>query len=665
MQIGLICAEKNYCLGDYERIHSIFGDTLTINQYAVDDSSIFSLDPDDEFYVIVMVSEYLESILPVIPPGKPIIYGKLIFSRAQLSTLAQYPPGTKALLVSKEASLALEAIAMIYRDGIKNIEFHPYYPGMEVPEDISLAITPGYPELAPPSVTDVLDIGTRTLDVQTINDIMTLSGYTYIGKTSQYRDFVTKMLGESANTNLDYVATSRIKREFDFVMRMMDIGILVADEFDIISATNDKTSELLGTYRFDLIGHELYSIIPRSILDQTRQTQLPATLSFKTQKRKQLKLSISPMLDQNEYIGTMVTILPKGEDDSLQHRLVSHLSPKGHRAKYSFENLVGNSPALVQAIDVAKKMACTDAAVLITGESGTGKELFAHSIHSTSHRAAHPFVAINCAAIPDTLLESELFGYEEGAFSGAKRGGKIGLFEIADKGTIFLDEINSMSTVMQVKLLRVIQEKEFMRVGGNTLIPVDVRIISSTNQDLLSCVSDGTFRRDLYYRVSTLPIHIPPLRERGSDILALIDAFCQESNYTFRCSSSAQQALLSYHWPGNIRELRNCVEYLGCLDLAHIDIAHLPSYINKKAPISSIQEENFPEELYRDVAKILFHGPCGRHKILATLVSQGHTITEAKIRSVLQQMSDKGWVTTVRGRNGTSLTEIGIQHLLY
>jgi transcriptional regulator with PAS, ATPase and Fis domain len=307
-------------------------------------------------------------------------------------------------------------------------------------------------------------------------------------------------------------------------------------------------------------------------------------------------------------------------------------------------------------------MAFSDTAVLITGESGTGKELFAHSIHNSSNRSAHPFVAINCAAIPDTLLESELFGYEEGAFSGAKRGGKAGLFEIADKGTIFLDEINSMSTAMQIKLLRVMQEKEFMRVGGNTLIPIDVRIISATNQDLLSCVAEGQFRQDLYYRVSTLPIRIPPLRERGDDVFELIDAFCVELHCSFKLSDDAKKAIAAYTWPGNIRELRNCVEYLKCLNLDYIAAEHLPSYIHSALTAHSSQPTE--QEIYTAIAALLAQKKCGRKTIMIALSGHGWQFSEAHIRQIMHQMKENGWISTNGGRSGSFLTQKGIRELI-
>ncbi len=212
-----------------------------------------------------------------------------------------------------------------------------------------------------------------------------------------------------------------------------------------------------------------------------------------------------------------------------------------------------------------------DSNVLIVGETGTGKELFAHSIHRVSKRSHEPFVALNCAALPENLLESELFGYESGAFSGASRNGKIGLFELAHKGTIFLDEIGEIPFSLQAKLLRVLQEKEIRRIGSDRVLPVDVRVISATNIDIEKQIKEGNFRSDLYYRLNLLDIIIPPLRERKEDIMTMVDFYmlrfaCEIGKSAPRISSGAGKLLTEYEWPGNVRQLRNICERLTVLN---------------------------------------------------------------------------------------------------
>jgi Nif-specific regulatory protein len=232
--------------------------------------------------------------------------------------------------------------------------------------------------------------------------------------------------------------------------------------------------------------------------------------------------------------------------------------------KYRINNIVGNSNKMREVFQMVSQVCRSNATVLVRGESGTGKELVANSVHYNSNRAQAPFVKVNCAAIPVNLIESELFGHEKGAFTGAIRQ-KLGKFELANKGTIFLDEIGSIGLDVQVNLLRVLQEKEFERVGGQKTIKTDVRIIAATNKNLEQAVEDGTFRGDLYYRLNVFPIYLPPLRERKTDILLLADHFLEryakENDKDIRrFSTPAIDMLMAYHWPGNVRELENCIE---------------------------------------------------------------------------------------------------------
>jgi len=249
--------------------------------------------------------------------------------------------------------------------------------------------------------------------------------------------------------------------------------------------------------------------------------------------------------------------------------------------KYRIKNIIGNSNKMREVYQMISQVAGSNATVLIRGESGTGKELVANSIHYNSKRARHPFVKINCAALPANLIESELFGHEKGAFTGAIQQ-KPGKFELADKGTLFLDEIGSIEPEVQVKLLRVLQEREFARVGGNKTIAVDVRIIAATNRNLEQAAMDGFFRSDLYYRINVFPIYMPPLRERKTDILVLADFFLEKyarenEKKIVRFSTPAIDMIMAYHWPGNVRELENCIEraVLLCEDQV-IHGYHLP-----------------------------------------------------------------------------------------
>lgn len=252
---------------------------------------------------------------------------------------------------------------------------------------------------------------------------------------------------------------------------------------------------------------------------------------------------------------------------------LSHLVSKssGLHAKYTFDDIIGKSKAIVELKKQAKSISNSPSTVLIQGESGTGKELFAQSIHNNSSRRNKNFVALNSGAIPKNLIESELFGYEEGAFTGARKGGHPGKFELAHEGTLFLDEIGEMSLDMQIRLLRILQDGCVTRLGGNKCIATDVRVIASTNKDLKKKVKKGSFRKDLYYRLSVIPLYLPPLREREGDIELLVQHFLKEKSRKLnkpipKIRDDIYEKILNHSWPGNVRELENCIENIVNLE---------------------------------------------------------------------------------------------------
>ena len=286
---------------------------------------------------------------------------------------------------------------------------------------------------------------------------------------------------------------------------------------------------------------------------------------------KKYYVQYKPLSEMEAGAGALIFIKNTDRIIEEESRIRRGLSEKGLTAKYTFEDILGQSAAIRENIRMAERYSGVNSNVLIIGETGTGKELFAHSIHQASKRSHQPFVALNCAALPENLLESELFGYEAGAFSGASKGGKTGLFELAHKGTIFLDEIGEIPITLQAKLLRVLQEKEIRRIGSNSVHPVDVRVISATNINMEEKIKEGQFRSDLYYRLNLLDISIPPLRERKEDIQELVDHYltrfaCEMGKSIPTVTKDAARILKEHSWPGNVRELRNICERLTVLN---------------------------------------------------------------------------------------------------
>ncbi|HRU41034.1 MAG TPA: sigma 54-interacting transcriptional regulator, partial [Candidatus Diapherotrites archaeon] len=353
----------------------------------------------------------------------------------------------------------------------------------------------------------------------------------------------------------------------------------------------------------------------------------------------------------------------------------ANLAKRGHTAKYDFSSIIGKSKQITETKEIAKKLAKSNSTLLLTGESGNGKELFAHAIHKASNKQQGPFVAVNFAALPENLLESELFGYEEGAFTGAKKGGHAGLFEQAHNGTIFLDEIGDASLRIQARLLRVLQEKEVMRVGGTKILPIDVRIIAATNKNLEVLVQEEKFREDLYYRLNVLPIRIPPLRERKEDIPLLIEKILEKflKGNEMIISSEAMDILMEYDWPGNIRELENTIEYLyNIVGNGVVKSKDLPFTANIRPSdngriLSAIEEKMPIEELFLILntlkqAKDKGNPYLSRAK-LSELCSKETRMTEQMIRNRLNILSQHNLIITQKGPKGTRLSSEGERYL--
>ncbi|WP_432406812.1 sigma 54-interacting transcriptional regulator [Wukongibacter sp. M2B1] len=374
--------------------------------------------------------------------------------------------------------------------------------------------------------------------------------------------------------------------------------IVVVDKDGIITMMSKAYKEFIGDP--DPVGKHVTEVIENTRMHIVVKTGIMEVGEIQQVKESRMIAMRIPLKKEGRVIGAVGKTMFKDVSDlvtlsskisKLEKEIEYYKNELDDKrvAKYSFENLVGESQSMNNVMALAKKAAKTNSNVLVLGESGTGKELFAHAIHNASRRNLGPFVKINCAAIPAELLESELFGYEEGAFTGAKKGGKKGKFELANGGTILLDEIGDMPMSMQVKLLRVLQEKEVERLGGNVLRNIDVRIIASTNKELERLVKQNKFREDLFYRLNVMVIKLPPLRDRKEDIEALANELkgkiaTKLGVYVEGISQDATDYLKSYDWPGNIRELENVIE--RAINLLDSDLIikpkHLPARLTRK-----------------------------------------------------------------------------------
>lgn len=397
--------------------------------------------------------------------------------------------------------------------------------------------------------------------------------------------------------------------QFKAILHYINEGVISVDNQGIITTFNSAAEKILGISDRDIVGKPIKKFIPDTKLIKVMKKNKAELGQIIQMEKIQILANRVPIVVKDKVVGAVATFQDITKIQEYEQRIRSKLLDKGYVSKYNFFHIKGKSKKILEAKAKAIKYASTDSTVLITGESGTGKEMFAQSIHSESERKRGPFVAVNCAAIPKNLLESELFGYEEGAFTGASKKGKTGLFVQAHGGTIFLDEIGEISTELQARLLRVVQEREVRPIGSNRVIPIDVRIISATNKNLLVEVQKGNFRRDLYYRLNILKLHIPTLAERKEDIKLLsehfIDRFSHKYVKNIKISNNALKELEKYHWPGNIRELENVIESLVVLAHDMITAAEVREMIKEHEVDEGGNPDTLEEVKRRHIFKIL------------------------------------------------------------
>jgi PAS domain S-box-containing protein len=414
-------------------------------------------------------------------------------------------------------------------------------------------------------------------------------------------------IGEVDKALLMYLISTADTYVIDNILDKFEEAVIAIDCQGKIFYANNAYSKILGVPIRKIIGKQMQKVEPEAEIMNVLKTRIPVSRNKQYIKslKKYVSVRIYP-IEHNKELKAVISIFTDSteivklnEEIKRVNEVVKDFKEQADAQKELTKlKIVGKSPAFVKAISQALVVAKTEASVLIRGENGVGKELFAKIIQSNSKRKDSPMITVNCAAIPENLIESELFGYEEGSFTGAKHGGKMGKFQLANGGTLFLDEIGDMPVTMQSKLLRVLQEGEIEKIGRQKNIPVDVRLVTATNQPLEKMIEEKKFRQDLYYRLNIVEINVPPLRERGEDIGLLANYFLQKYNKKYERDISFSQEVLSilhsYSWPGNVRELQNCIEYsvIMCLEKC-LNGTHLPPHMVKTHVKSNEVENNF------------------------------------------------------------------------
>lgn len=669
-----------------KEVRDLFGEYAEVVGYSVRDGSAAGVLPRADLFAI-STDAYgsAEEEARHVPIDSQIMSIEVTFYWETLKKLFEIPQGTKVLFVNVTSNMAREAITQLSSLGVNHLQFIPYYPGAVLKEPVDIAVTPGESRFVPPSVKTVIDCDHRPCSYGMMVEIALRLGLEYLPETESFMNYAKVVASNHYSFDLMYAKSRRQESQMHILAESLDEGLIGVNETGDIFVCNKKACQIARISEeltMGKKGEEVFPYIPfYQVLREKKAVPEKIIRLFGTD----ISLAVVPVVRKENCIGAFAMLQKFNEQESRQNALRRQMMQKGHYARYTLDDVIGISIAITETKNILRKMAATDSPVLLMGETGTGKELMAHALHQASRRAGGPFIAINVAAMPENLLESELFGYEEGAFTGAKKGGRPGLFEFAHQGTLFLDEVEGMSLSMQVKLLRVLQEGEIMRVGGGSIIRVDVRIVAATNESLEEKIQDGSFRKDLYYRLNALTVEIPPLRKRGDDIFLLLDYFMRKMGGDFTLSEGVKTFLRRHPWPGNIRELQNAVEYFNYLAKPVIGLSDLPPTMTRFVDDGSDDGEgevndNAADDKEADMAyqaavdKKQFvlnqlalawkeGKTAGREKILETAKKDHISMTQKQVRDLLDELAKEGLIQVGRGRGGSKITEKGLNKL--
>lgn len=646
----------------------------TVDELDYSDIKRYSLVLISSRIVYTMVKPYLPEEMPFIITRRTINYGRI-------RELLDIPKGTKVYLVSDLKQSAEDTIGILREAGIE-LDFLPYYSQEATRPEIQTAITAGEPQLVPKQIDKVINLGSRQIDISTLVGIFDHFGMSpYTSSAHLSARFMQSLVDLTKDLSGEILRSRILQKSLESIVQNMEDAVLVYNTENEIEHFNRKAAELMhlmeGTSEMHLI-HTLPSAYYEAMMSigvgQEIFVEIEDIAFYMRKKRI--------IIDEQVY-STLI-IFRKVEDyQKIEHDYRSKAKQKNLVARHTFDDIKTSSASVIEMIKIANRLAKSDSTILILGETGTGKEVLAQAIHNASLRRYQPFIGVNFAAISESLMESELFGYEPGAFTGARKNGHIGMFEQAHKGSIFLDEIGDASPVIQNRLLRVLQERQIMRVGGDRMIPLDVRVIAATNKDLNRLIAEERFREDLYYRLNVLPLKLLPLRERKQDISLLINIFLKEfqerlGRDTFFFSSDALRLCEDYHWPGNVRELRNVVEYA-----AHIsdDIVYKEDLPFWNSALTTVPQEKHHEDLESIRNEFLQKGflddvllmldllseddipSAGRTAMAKHLLRNGVALTDQQLRYRQKLLNNFELIRIEKGRAGSRITQKGKRFL--
>ena len=616
-------------------LRDVFGDVIDIEAYSLDRE----IPPGEiEGDLVLTVSTFdMERILPYLKGNAEIFHGNRTILYESYERLKLLPEGTRALVVTTNIMACMELTALLIRSGINHVKFLPLYEGMGSMPEADIVVIPqelkGIPDTGN---LPKFNLGRRRITDETYRAIAFSLGV----RTAEIEERIEKKTANLLKLRTFDIPLARICSLEDMLndtFDEIDDGVVIANRNGRIIYVNRSFLKITGLRKKYTGNAELEDIIPERLKKELSNAEEKENIIFEIPEiGKTCLISRKNIVSGNAETRYVAIFKDITNIEKLETKIRSTLHRQTYKAKYTFSDILGESPAIMDTIKKAKRIAKFEKTTIIYGESGTGKEMIAQAMHNISARRKMPFVGINCAALSPELIESELFGYEEGTFTGAKKGGKRGLFELAHNGTLFLDEIGTIPPEVQMKLLRVLQEYEVRRIGGEDIIPVNVWVIAATNSDLKRLVEEGKFRADLYYRLNIFPVKVPPLRERGEDSGLIFKNMVRDYNKSEmknkKISEGLMKAVKKYSWPGNIRQLKNAAEYLWYMSDEVLEASDL-SYILDTSPDAPSDQDS--ENCNRDRS---YHRTDAKNDRL----SESGSSNEQKLLSIIKELQREG-----------------------
>jgi transcriptional regulator with PAS, ATPase and Fis domain len=648
-------------------LESIFGELLEVRYVTTEVRPLPFIYESD--LVLYTDPSILIEFMPKIKSDSPVLMMKRTLSKDAMRLLEALPENSRCLVCNINSFMANETLATMYQLGLNHLQLIPYTIGSKEPtEPIDYVIAHmDYDFISHIDAPHII-IGSRIFDINTVLDIVSILDISEAEGERLLLKYSMRIPNMWKGLNSTLENKRILSSKWQLLLNELSTGVIVVDENNQINMVNSMANSMFDNHIKQFEKLELKDMIHEFPSLQLFQSIPEIENELLLFNNKKLIISIKNISIGSNHYGRIILVKNYKEVVEIQQKIYQKIIGKGHYSRYTFESLIGTDPRIAERIEICKRIANADASILINGESGTGKEIFAGSIHNYSQRRNEPFIAINCAALPESLLESELFGYEEGAFTGAKKGGKIGFFENAHHGTLFLDEIGELPLKLQARLLRVLQEKEIIRLGGDSIIKIDTRIIAATNQDLFAMVEAGNFRKDLFYRLNVFQIDAPPLRERRADIPKLIQGYLDFKRGQHQYSKLFLQFCMSYEWPGNVRELNNVIEYLIAVSDGTFIPRSLPSYLKKREfldfPIRSKGQHSQDYYILDTIDYLKSQGHrTGRRNVNEAFNRLYYHISEVEVRSILEKLKERDWIEYGSGPIGCTLTPIGLEKL--